>query len=150
MTASYSALTNAVTLTGPAGTNPTIDQIQVTGTLTDSTASVPGAGINFTAAGVATLTAASASSVLSNVTNAIADIAFQRGTIGADVNQLTSASSVASSEQVNLTSAQNSISATDYGAAASNLAKYQILSQTGISALAQANSVQQEVLKLLQ
>jgi flagellin len=30
------------------------------------------------------------------------------------------------------------------------MSKYQILSQTGISALAQANSVQQEVLKLLQ
>jgi flagellin len=51
---------------------------------------------------------------------------------------------------VNVASAENSITATDYGAATSNLSKYEILSQTGISALAQANSVQQEVLKLLQ
>ena len=34
--------------------------------------------------------------------------------------------------------------------ATSNLAKYQVLSQTGIAALSQANSVQQEILKLLQ
>jgi flagellin len=150
VTAAYNANTNAVTLTGPTGTTPSLDTLAVTGTITDNTASLPGAGVDFTNVAVATLTAASATNVLTSVTNAIADVAYQRGTIGADVNQLSSASEVASSEQVNLTSAQNSISATDYGQAASDLAKYQILSQTGISALAQANSVQQEVLKLLQ
>ena len=96
------------------------------------------------------LTAANAANILTTVTAAVADVAYQRGTVGADINELTSASNVASSEEVNLTSAQDSITATDYGQAASNLSKYQILSQTGISALAQANSVQQEVLKLLQ
>jgi flagellin len=30
------------------------------------------------------------------------------------------------------------------------MAKYQVLSQTGISALAQANTAQQEILKLMQ
>jgi flagellin len=47
-------------------------------------------------------------------------------------------------------SAQNNILATDYGQATTQLSSEQILSQTGISALAQANTVQQEVLKLLQ
>ena len=75
---------------------------------------------------------------------------YQHKVDTADINQLTSASNVASTESVNLTSAQSSVTATDYGQAASNLSKYQVLSQTGISALAQANSVQQEVLKLLQ
>ena len=119
-------------------------------TLTDASSAVPQGGANFTAAGVSTLTAQTASNVLTTVTAAVADVAYQRGTLGADINQLTSASNVASAESVNLTSAQQSITATDYGQAASNLSKYQILSQTGISALAQANSVQQEVLKLLQ
>jgi len=91
-----------------------------------------------------------AAAALTDVTTAIADVANQRATIGADVNQLTAASSVASTEQVNLTSAANNLQATNYGQAASDLAKYQVLSQTGISALAQANSVQQEVLKLVQ
>ena len=63
---------------------------------------------------------------------------------------MTAASNVASAESVNLTSAESNITSTNYGAAASDLAKYQVLSQTGISALAQANQVSQEVLKLLQ
>jgi len=88
--------------------------------------------------------------VLTTVNAAIADVAFQRGTIGADVNQLSSASAVASSEEVNLASAQNSITATDYGQAASNLSKYQIPLTDRHQRSGQANSVQQEVLKLLQ
>jgi len=87
---------------------------------------------------------------LTDVTTAIAGISAQRGAIGANVNQLNAASNVASSEEVNLSSAQSSILSTNYGQATSDLAKYQVLSQTGISALAQANSVQQEILKLLQ
>ena len=46
--------------------------------------------------------------------------------------------------------AQNAVQATDYASATSNMSKYEILSQTGISALAQANSMSQEVTKLLQ
>jgi len=84
------------------------------------------------------------------VTTAIGDVAYQRGIIGADVNQLNAAANVASSESVNLTSASSSVMSTDYGQATSAMASEQVLSQTGISALAQANSVQQEVLKLLQ
>lgn len=110
-----------------------------------------GAGADFTAAGYTALdTAAHSASILVKLTSAVGDVAFQRGSIGASINQITSAQSVASNEQTNLTSAENNIRATDYGQAASDLSKYQVLSQTGISALAQANSVQQEVLKLLQ
>jgi flagellin len=109
-----------------------------------------GGGADFTASSVSTLSASSASTILTTVTAAIQDVAYQRGTIGADINQLNAASNVASSESENLTSASSTIQSTDFGAATSNLAKYQVLSQTGISALAQANSVQQEVLKLLQ
>jgi len=109
-----------------------------------------GAGVDFTAAGVATLTSTTASAVLTAATTAIQDVAYQRGTIGANINQLQAASNVASSESENLASAENNIMATNYGQATSDMAKYQVLSQTGISALAQANSVSQEVLKLLQ
>ena len=84
------------------------------------------------------------------VTTAISDVSAQRGSIGADTNQLNAAANVASSEEVNLSSAQSSILSTNYGQATSDLAKYQVLSQTGISAHAQANSTQQEILKLLQ
>ncbi|CAN5768951.1 flagellin [soil metagenome] len=95
-------------------------------------------------------TNAGAASALTDITASIAAVAAQRGTIGASINQLNAASSVASVESVNLSSAEASIRSTNYGQATSDLAKFQVLSQTGISALAQANSVQQEILKLLQ
>jgi flagellin len=91
-----------------------------------------------------------AQTALTDITSAIAGISAQRGAIGANINQLSAAANVASSEEVNLSSAQSAIQSTNYGQATSDLAKYQVLSQTGISALAQANSVQQEILKLLQ
>jgi flagellin len=112
------------------------------------TASGGGAGQSLSADVLTSQTAAQ--TALSDITTAIADVANQRGAIGANINQLNAAASVASSEQVNLSSAQSAITSTNYGQATSDLAKFQVLSQTGISALAQANSVQQEILKLLQ
>jgi flagellin len=91
--------------------------------------------------------AQNAESVLNN---AISYVAAQDGYIGAQINTLNAISQVMSTQQENITSAQNAIQATDYAAATSNMSKYEILSQTGIAALAQANSVQQEVTKLLQ
>ncbi|SRR6266851_3870115 len=144
---------NKLIITGPpdtttAGTNA----LTLTGTaLSDTTpAGAIGAGMDFTAASVATLSAATATSVLTSVTTAIANVAYQRGTLGANINQLNAASNVASSESVNLTSAESSVRSTNYGQATSDMAKYKVLSQTGIAALSQANSVQQDVLKLLQ
>lgn len=93
---------------------------------------------------------ANAQTALTSINTAIADVASQRGYLGSQINTLNSAANVESTEQTNVVAAQNNILATNYGEATSNLSKYQILSQTGISALAQANSVQQEVLKLLQ
>ena len=85
-----------------------------------------------------------------SVNAAISDVAAQDGYIGAQINTLNSVSSVLSTQQKNVTSAQNAVQATDYASATSNMSKYEILSQTGISALAQANSMSQEVTKLLQ
>lgn len=91
-----------------------------------------------------------AQSALTSLNGAIAALAAQDGYIGAQINTLNAVSSVMSTQQQNVIAAQNAVQATDYATAASNMSKYQILSQTGISALAQANSMQQEVLKLLQ
>ena len=77
-------------------------------------------------------------------------MAAQDGYIGAQINTLSSVSQVLSTQQENVQAAQNAVQATDYAQASSNMSKYEILSQTGIAALAQANSQQQAVLKLLQ
>ena len=50
----------------------------------------------------------------------------------------------------NLTSAANDMTATAIPIAAADLTKFQILNQASIPALAQANPMQQSVLKLLQ
>ena len=91
-----------------------------------------------------------ARNALSVLNNAITDVAAQDGYLGAEINTLNSISQVMSTQQENVVSAQNALQATDYASATSNMSKYEILSQTGIAALAQANSVQQEVTKLLQ
>lgn len=94
--------------------------------------------------------AANAQTALNDVYSAVQDVAAERGYTGAQINTLNAVSNVESTEQENVASAQNSIQATDYASATSNLSKYEILSQTGISALAQANSTEQLVTKLLQ
>jgi flagellin len=148
VTASYDKLSGTVTITGPAQGSA---NFTTTGTsLSDTNGNTQAAGVDFTQTGISTLTQDTAPQVLISVTDAIADIALQRGIIGANINQLTAASNVASAETVNLTAASSSIQSTNYGQATSDLSKYEVLSQTGISALAQANTVQQEILKLLQ
>jgi flagellin len=91
-----------------------------------------------------------AEAALTSLNTAINDVSAQDGYIGAQINTLNAASQVLSTQQENVESAQNAVQATDYASATSNMSKYEILSQTGIAALAQANSVQQEVTKLLQ
>jgi flagellin len=93
---------------------------------------------------------ADAEAALTNLNSAISDVAAQDGYVGAQINTLNSVSQVLSTQSENVESAQNAVQATDYASATSNMSKYEILSQTGISALAQANSMQQEVTKLLQ
>jgi flagellin len=94
--------------------------------------------------------ATDAQATLTALNVAISDVSAQDGYVGAMINTLNSVSSVLSTQSENVTSAQNAVQATDYASATSNMSKYEILSQTGIAALAQANSVQQEVTKLLQ
>ncbi len=95
-------------------------------------------------------TQGTAQTALTDINNAIAQVAALRGQLGASVNRLQSASNVISNQVQNLTSAENGITAADVPSAVANLTKYSILEQTGISALAQANQQQQLVLKLLQ
>jgi flagellin len=109
--------------------------------------------VDLTTAGAQTLdltSSVNAQATLGAINTAISDVAAQRGYLGSQINTLNSMSSVETTQNENLASAQNSVMATDYSQATSQMAKFQILTQTGISALAQANSTQQEVLKLMQ
>jgi len=100
--------------------------------------------------GTSLVSQANAQTALGLLNLSIGDVASLDGYIGAQINTLNSISQVMSTQQENVVSAQNAIQATDYASATSDMSKYEILSQTGIAALAQANSVEQEVTKLLQ
>lgn len=106
------------------------------------------AGLGLTATGFTT--AALAQTELGLITTAIGTVASDRGQIGADINTLSAVGNVMSTESTNTLAAQNDVTATDYGQATSEMSKFQILSQTGIAALAQANQSQQLITKLLQ
>ena len=160
-------ITGNVGITAPTGTgqatevaNTSLKDSTITGGATNA-AVVSGTGsamISYTAgtSGSANLTTydlstqSNAQSALTMLNKAITDVAAQDGYVGAQINTLNSVSQVISTQQQNIVAAQNAVQATDYAQASSNLSKFEILSQTGISALAQANSLQQEVTKLLQ
>ena len=135
---------NIVTTDGTAGGTSTF--APVVGVLTGTSIG----GVTVTLAADLLTSNSAAGTAAADILVAVGAVAAQRGTIGASINQLSAASNVASTEQVNLSSAESSIRSTNYGQATSDLAKFQVLSQTGISALAQANSVQRDILKLLQ
>ncbi len=120
------------------------------GSQTGTGGTTAGAGTGTSLTGTKLDNQADSEAALQTVTNAISAVAYQRGQVGANINTLSAASNIASAEETNVQSAQNNISQTDYAAATSDMSKFEILTQTGISALAQANSTQQMVTKLLQ
>ena len=87
---------------------------------------------------------------LTKIAAAITTVAASRGTVGANINTLTAVGNVMTTQSTNTLAAQNDVTATDYGQATSDMSKFQILSPTGIAALAQANQSQQLITKLLQ
>lgn len=101
-------------------------------------------------AGTSLDSTAQSAQALAAITSAISQVASLRGAEGAEVNTLTAVENVQTTQSTNTTSAENDVMATDYSSTTSNLSKFEILEQTGISALAQANSTEQLVTKLLQ
>jgi flagellin len=87
---------------------------------------------------------------LTTINIAITEVAADRGTVGANINTLTAVENVMSTQSTNTLSAENDVTATDYGTATSKMSQEQILMQTGIAALSQANQTQQLITKLLQ
>ena len=95
-------------------------------------------------------TTAGAVSALSFVEAAITQLSTDRANVGANVERLTFTSDQLSTLQNNLSAANSQIMDVDVAQESTTFAKYQILVQAGTSMLAQANSLPQSVLKLLQ
>jgi flagellin len=124
-------------------------QIGVTVGTVASGAITDGTGANAVNISADTLTGTAAQTALTHIDSAIANIASIRGNIGAGINRLQSAVNVINNQVQNLTSAEDGIRAADIPSEVANLSRYTILNQSGISALAQANSAQQSILTLL-
>jgi flagellin len=140
------AVTDSSTGGGTTTTGLTVDTNGTGGTATIGYSD--GAGVDLSNTDL--ITQSDAEAALQGINSAISAAAALDGYVGGQINTLDSISQVMSTQQENVVSAQNAVQATDYASATSNMSKYEILSQTGIAALAQANSVQQEVTKLLQ
>jgi len=89
-------------------------------------------------------------SALTAIQNAVQLLGSVQGKIGAGENTLQYAIDLANSQITNFSSAESSIRDADVATEAANLTKSQVLQQSSIAAMAQANSAPQALLKLLQ
>ncbi|EKJ3012682.1 flagellin A [Campylobacter jejuni] len=105
-------------------------------------------GVKDETAGVTTLKGAMA--VMDIAETAITNLDQIRADIGSVQNQVTSTINNITVTQVNVKAAESQIRDVDFAAESVNYSKANILAQSGSYAMAQANSVQQNVLRLLQ
>ncbi|MEF3261033.1 flagellin [Campylobacter jejuni] len=105
-------------------------------------------GVKDETAGVTTLKGAMA--VMDIAETAITNLDQIRADIGSVQNQVTSTINNITVTQVNVKAAESQIRDVDFAAESANYSKANILAQSGSYAMAQANSVQQNVLRLLQ
>jgi flagellin len=97
-----------------------------------------------------TSTSNNASAAITAINNAIKTLGLVQGKVGAGENKLQYAITLAQSQISSFSSAESQIRDADVAAQAANLTKAQVLQQTSIAAMAQANAEPQSVLKLLQ
>ncbi len=82
--------------------------------------------------------------------SALKQIDAIRSDVGSTQNQLESTVRNISVTQVNVTAAESTIRDVDFAAESANLKKRNILAQSGVYAMSQANAAQQNVMRLLQ
>jgi len=94
-------------------------------------------------------TSSAALSALTNLKNAIADVAQQRGNVGPMLQRVQLESSSLGTQVENLDASVSRIRDTDVAVESTKLARQSILTQSGTAMLAQANLLPQSVLRLL-
>jgi flagellin len=91
----------------------------------------------------------SASDGMAAIKSGLNAVSRMRGEIGTGINRLHSAVAVLQTQSQNTLAAESTIRDANIAEEVANLTRYQILAQSGIAALAQANSGSQAVLSLL-
>jgi len=119
-----------------------------------TTVSVAGRDLTSTSTGVGVLTATSVSSLasvtLAQISTAIQNVATMRANNGAEQSRFGFASELITVNKANLEAASSRITDVDVAQESTQLARFNILVQSGTAMLAQANQSAQTALKLLQ
>jgi len=90
-----------------------------------------------------------AAAALTTLRDALNGVSSQRGDIGAGINRLQSAAAVLQTTSQNTQAAESAVRDANVAQEVSRLVSYQILAQSGVAALAQANTNSQVVLNLM-
>jgi flagellin len=122
------------------------------------TASTDAAGGTFTATGAQTVNdpiqsataTGNALAAVQAITNALAQLGNVQSVVGAGENTINYATDLANSQITNFSAAESRIRDANVAQEAANLTQAQVLEQSSIAAMAQANSAPQALLKLLQ
>jgi flagellin len=121
---------------------------------TTSAVTIAGRDLSDTASGIGTLTATTITALadidLSDVTDAIQNVATFRAQNGAEQSRLGFATDLLTVNKANLEAAASRISDVDVAQESTQLARWNILVQSGTAMLSQANQSAQVALKLLQ
>ena len=160
----YTGENHLTTAVGVATADTATDSLRIVGTIrmsSDKSYSAETAAATFTGTAeskVATLDAVSdinvssqigAQTALDVIDSALTKIDASRADLGAVQNRLSSTISNLGNIIENVSAARSRTRDTDFATETANLAKNQVLSQAGISILAQANSSSESVLSLL-
>jgi flagellin len=117
------------------------------GTVTVSFGAATSSALNLTSTTIAT--SAGASSAITSLQAAITALGSVQGSVGTAENRLAFAISIAQSQIVSKTAAQSRIRDANIAEESANLTRYNILTQSGLASLAQANQTTASVLSLL-
>lgn len=137
-----SARFNGVQLVGGSATTVHL-QVGLNATASDRIALTVG-GVSFSAilaASIGGTTSSSALASLSAIDQAIASVSTSRSKFGAAMNRLDVASSSIQTMRLNLAAANSRIRDVDVAAEAAAMSRHQVLTQIGVSVLAQANQL---------
>lgn len=122
------------------GTDGTVD-------VSFGTATADALGVTAATVNITDTTAATAA--VSSISSAISALGTVQGDVGSAENRLQFAISLAQSQIVNKTAAESRIRDANIAEESANLTRYNILTQSGLAALSQANQATASVLSLL-
>ena len=135
-----------ITLTSSSSSITAGGTVAILGSPTTTALSASGTAIS----SIDISTAAGASTALTSVDAALSTISSTRSTLGSYQSRFESIVANSQTAAENLSASRSRIMDADFAAETAQLTKSQILQQSGIAMLAQANSIPQNVLALLQ